>query len=175
MTSFVLEGFYNLEWYYSDMWSRDGWRHQFMVVTWILVWFFSVLVEIFVLVWFCLSWCHFTPQEVVRSTESWYDFSSPWLIFRLSLILFDLVLFHILVRSTASWYDFFSFGRQFRLGVILSDLVSFRILVRITKSWCDLCVLGGDIFLYISFYSCMYIFIFTHVFKTSCTQIKFLV
>ena len=59
VTFFSLEIFYCLEWYYSDMRSRDGWRHHFMVVTWILVWFFSVLDEIFVLVWFCLSWCDF--------------------------------------------------------------------------------------------------------------------
>ena len=118
--------------------------------------------------------------------------------FRLGGIFFDLVSFYTLVRSTETWYDFLRLGKffvlvrfcliwccfiswcdqrhlgmiSFRLGVILSDLVSFRILVRITKSWCGFCVLGGDIFLYIRFYSCMDIFNFTHVSKTSCTQIK---
>ena len=63
-----------------------------------------------------MSWRHFIP---------WCDqlnlgmiFLCLGKIFRLSMILFDLVLFHILVRSTASWYDFFPFGRLFRLGVI---------------------------------------------------------
>ena len=118
------------------------------------------------------SWCDFVCLGVILhlgAINLILIFSSPWLFFGLVAILFDLVLFHILVRSTAYWYDFFSSWYD------LSDLVSFRILVRITKSWYDLCVLGGDIFLYISLYSCMYIFIFTHVFKTSCTQIKFLV
>ena len=94
-------------WYYSDMWSRDGWRHHFMVVTWILVRCFSVLVEIFVLVWFRLSWCHFIP---------WCDQLNLGMIFlrldwnfRLSVILFDLVLFHfgainwILVWFSSIW------------------------------------------------------------------------
>ena len=73
------------------------------------------------------SWCDFVCLGVILhlGAINWILvwFSSPWLFFCLSAILFDLVLFHILVRSTASWYDFFSFGRQFRLGVILSDLV----------------------------------------------------
>ena len=57
---------------------------------------------------------------------------------------------------------------------ILSDLESFDILVRLTASWCDFCLLGGDIFLYISLYSCMSIFIFTHIFTTSRIWIKVL-
>ena len=64
-----------------------------------LGWNFRLGVILFVLVSF---------YTLVRSTESWCDFSSPWLIFRRSAILFDLVLFHILVRSTASCYDLFS-------------------------------------------------------------------
>ena len=98
---------YYLEWYYSDMWSRDGWRHHFMVFTSILVWFFSVLVEIFVLVWFRLSWCHFIP---------WCNQLNLGMIFlrldwnfRLGVILLVLVLFHILVQSIESYYFFFSF------------------------------------------------------------------
>ena len=141
--------------------------------------------DVITLWWSRESWYDFSPSWLKFS--SWCDCvclgvilhlgAINWILicfffdlatfFRLSAILFDLVLFHILVRSTASWNDFFSFGRQFRLGVILSDLVPFRILVRITNSWCDLCVLGGDIFLYIRFYYCMYIFIFTGNVKKS--------
>ena len=76
VTFFALE---RLEWYYSDMRSRDVWRHHFMVVTWILVWFFLRLgwnfrlgVILFVLVSF---------YTLVQSTKSWYDFPSFWIQF----------------------------------------------------------------------------------------------
>ena len=91
-------------------WSRESWYD-----------FFSVLDEIFVLVGFCLSWCHYTP---------WYNQPNLGMIFlrfgynfRFSAILFLLVSLDILVWLTASWYDFLHFARLFCLSVILFDLV----------------------------------------------------
>ena len=135
--------------------SRDVWRHHFMVVTWILVcFFFSVLDEIFVLVWFCLSWCHFTPW--CNQPNLGMIFLRLGYNFRFSDILFILVSLDILVWLTASWYDFLHFARLFRLSVSLFQLVSFYILGRLTASWCDLCVLGINIF-------CALVFLFLHV------------
>ena len=174
------------------VWLPLSWR-DFITLSDIIRICGHVTDDVITLWWSRESWYDFSPSWLKFS--SWCDFVCLGVILHLGAInwilvwfFFALANFFVLVRFCLiwccfiSWCDqrhlgmiFFSFGRQFRLGVILSDLVSFRILVRITKSWCDLCVLGGDIFLYISFYSCMYIFIFTHVFKTSCTQIKFLV
>ena len=141
--------------------SRESWYY-----------FFSVLDEIFVLVGFCLSWCHFRP---------WCNQANLGMIFprfgynyRCIELLFILVFFDILVWLTASWYDFLHFARLFRLSVILFDLIQFYILVRLTASWCDLCVLDINIFCALVFYSCMQIFIFTHAFTMSCTGIQFL-
>ena len=119
---FALERFYYLEWYYSDMGSRDVWSHHFMVVTWILVWFFSpVLDESFILVWFCLSGSHFTP--CCNQPNLGMIFLRFGYNLRLSEILFLLVSLDILVWLTASWYDFLHFARLFRLSVIWFDLV----------------------------------------------------
>ena len=149
VTFFALERFYYLEWYYSDMRSRDGWRHHFMVVTWILVWFFSVLDEIFVLVRFCLSWCHFIP---------WCDQPNLGMIFlrfgynfRFSEIIFLLVLFHILVRSTASWYDFpsFCYALSSKCDFVWFGVILYLGAINCILVW-SLCF-GYWYFLYISF------------------------
>ena len=112
-------------WYdFSPSWLKFSFWCDFIcldVIDWILVWFFFVLAEIWVLVWFCLIWCCFI---------SWCEQMHLGMIF-------------------------ICFGWLFRLSVFLSDLGVIYILVRLTASWCDLCVLDGDIFLYISFYSCM--------------------
>ena len=83
--------------------------------------FFSVLDEIFVLVGFCFSWCHFTPwcnQPNLGMIFLRFGYS-----FSFSEILFLLVSLDILVWLTASWYDFLYFARLFRLSVILFDSV----------------------------------------------------
>ena len=74
-------------------WAREFWCD-----------FFSILDEIFVLVWFCLSWCHFTP---------WWNQPNLGMIFlrfeynfRFSQILFILESLDVLVWLAASWYDF---------------------------------------------------------------------
>ena len=85
------------------------------------VFFFSVLDEIFVLVGFCLSWCHFTPW--CNQPNLGMIFLRFGYNFRFSEILFLLVSLDILVWFTASWYDFLHFARIFRLSVILFDLV----------------------------------------------------
>ena len=91
-------------------WSRESWYD-----------FFSVLDEIFVLVGFCLSWCHFTP--CCNQPNLGMIFLRFRYNFRFSEILFLLVSSDILVWLTASWYDFLHFARPFRLSVILFDLV----------------------------------------------------
>ena len=83
--------------------------------------FFSVLDEFFVLVGFCLSWCHFTPW--CNQPNLGMIFLRFGYNFRFSEILFLLVSLDILVWFTASWYDLFHFARLFGLGVILFDLV----------------------------------------------------
>ena len=138
--------------------------------------FFSVLAEIFVLVGFCLSWCHFTPCNQQNLGMIFLRFGYN---FRFSEILFLLVSLDILVWLTASWYHFLHFARLFRLSVILFDLVSFYILVRLTASWCDLCVLGIYIvcalvfsFLHVDFhfYTCIYNVL--HMDRISCCNVK---
>ena len=95
---------------------------HFMVVTWILVWFFSsVLNEIYVLVGFCLSWWHFIP---------WCNHPNLGMIsFVLDTILFIVRLYFFWCRFI-SWCDhlhlgiiFLHFTRLFRLRVVLFDLV----------------------------------------------------
>ena len=83
--------------------------------------FFSVLDEIFVLVGFCLSWCHFTPW--CNQPNLGMIFLRLGYSFRFSEILFLLVSLDILVWLTVSWYDFLYFARLFRLSVILFDSV----------------------------------------------------
>ena len=147
-------------------WSRESWYD-----------FFSVLEEIFVLVRFCLSWCHFTPwcnQLNLGMIFLRFGYSSPF-----SEIIFMLVSLDILVWFTASWYDFLHFARLFRRSVILFDLVSFYMLVRSTASWLDLCVLGINIFralvflfLHVDFhfYTCIYNVLHTDI--ISCCNVK---
>ena len=67
----------------------------------ILVRFFFALDTIFVLVRFFFFF-FLSFHILVQSTASWYDFSR---LFRLSVILFDLVSLYILMRLTASWCD----------------------------------------------------------------------
>ena len=77
-------------------WSREPWYD-----------FFSVLDKVFVLVGFCLSWCHFTPW--CNQPNLGMIFRRFGYNFRFSDILFPLMSLDILVWLTASWYDFFSF------------------------------------------------------------------
>ena len=107
-----------------------------MVVTWILVWFFSALDEIFVLVGFCLSWCDFIP---------WCNQPNLGMIFlRLGRIFFFLVGFCLSWCDFIPWCSqpnlgmiFLCFGYNVRLSEIIFLLVSFHILVRSTASWYD--------------------------------------
>ena len=60
---------------------------------------------------------------LIRSTESWYDFSSFWLKFCLGVILFALVLFDILALLRFGWLfrlwcDFVWFGGILYLGAV---------------------------------------------------------
>ena len=100
------------------VWLPLSWR-DFITLSDIIRICGHVMDDVITLWWPRESWYDFSPSwlkflsccdfffvlvsfyTLVRSTESWYYFSSHWLIFRLSAILFDLVLFHILVRSTA--------------------------------------------------------------------------
>ena len=61
---------------------------------------------------------------LMRSTESWYNFLRSGCHFSLSVILFDLVLFNILVQTTVSWYAFTSFWLT-------------------SSPWCDFVWFGG--------------------------------
>ena len=75
---------------------------------------FSVLVETFVLVWFCLSWCHFIP---------WCD------QLNLGMIFFVLTEIFVLVWSCLIWRCFISWCDQLNLGMIFFVLVDYFVLV----------------------------------------------
>ena len=108
-----------------------------MVVTWIMVWFFSVLDEIFVLVGFCLSWCDFIPWcnqpnlklvwffSVLDEIFSWWDFVCLGVILFLGAVNRILVWFFfvldtmfVLARLYFFWCRFVSWCDQLHLGMI---------------------------------------------------------
>ena len=75
------------------------------VIYWILVWFFSSSRHFHLSVILFDSMVLFYILDLVQSTASWYDFLRFGRLFRLGVILSDLVSFHILVRITESWCD----------------------------------------------------------------------
>ena len=154
---------YNLGCSYSDMRSHDGWCHHFIVIAWILVWLFS-------LSWFKFSWCDFVC--LVRLTETWYDFSSSWLKVSSGCDFFGVVSYLDAINCILVWFF-----------VVLVDYFD---LVWLCLSWCHFICLHHDVifvfkcwyYLYISFYNCMYIFIYTCIYhvlcidKRSCCYVK---
>ena len=119
-------------------WSRESWYD-----------FSPSWTKFFVLVRFCLSWCHFIP---------WCDQPNLGMIFlrfgynfRFSEIIFLLVLFHILVRSTASWYDFpsFCYALSSKCDFVWFGVILYLGAINCILVW-SLCF-GYWYFLYISF------------------------
>ena len=90
--------------------------------------FFSVLVEIFVLVWFCMSWCHFAP---------WCDhWIFEWFFFALAKF-FIFVWFCLIWCCIISWYDQRHLGMIFLLFVDYFVLVWFCLIWSHFVSWCE--------------------------------------
>ena len=123
VTFFALERFYHLDWYYSDMRSRDVWRHNlwWSRESWYdfflrLGWKFRLGGILFVLVSF---------YTLVQSIESWFYFPSFWTQF-------------------SFLWDFISFGVVSYLGMLNCILVcsffillSFFVLVWFYLIWCN--------------------------------------